>query len=61
MRKLSFIQSQKQFQNKSNAVLVHAQNMSTLKILVGLSRAGLSQPKGRMWPVGWAMPRSGLN
>ena len=54
----------KQFQNKSNTVLVHAWDEITkyvhFVIPVGLSRAGLSQPKGRMWPAGRAMPRPGV-
>ena len=54
----------KQLQNKSNAVLVHAWIEITkyvyFVIPVGLSQAGLSQPKGCMWPTGRAMPRSGV-
>ena len=56
---------QKQRQNKSNAVLVHAWDEITkyvyFVISVGLSRAGLSQPKGRMWPADRAMPRPAID
>ena len=55
----------KQLQNKSNTVLVHAWDEITkydyFVIPVGLSQAGLSQPKGRMWHAGRAMPRSALH
>ena len=48
----------KQLQNKSNTVLVHAWDIIAkyvyFVIPVGLSRAGLSQPKGRVWPAGRA-------